>query len=88
MKPSGGVLYADLNAVPYPTAPVVPYLKTVHDRISMEIARGCTRGCRFCQAGYIYRPVRERSPEKVLEIIDRLSVTPDTTKFPSFPVNG
>jgi radical SAM family uncharacterized protein/radical SAM-linked protein len=62
---------ADLNAVPYPTAPVVPFLKTVHDRISMEIARGCTRGCRFCQAGYIYRPVRERSPEKVLEIIDQ-----------------
>ena len=62
---------ADLDTVPYPTAPVVPYLKTVHDRISMEIARGCTRGCRFCQAGYIYRPVRERSPEKVLEIIDQ-----------------
>ena len=62
---------ADLDTVPYPTAPVVPYLKTVHDRISMEIARGCCHGCRFCQAGYIYRPVRERSPEKVLEIIDR-----------------
>jgi len=62
---------ADLDAVSYPTAPVVPYLKTVHDRISMEIARGCTRGCRFCQAGYIYRPVRERSPEKVLEIIEQ-----------------
>ena len=63
---------ADLNTLPYPTAPVVPFLKTVHDRISMEIARGCTRGCRFCQAGYIYRPVRERSPEKVLEIIDQV----------------
>jgi radical SAM family uncharacterized protein/radical SAM-linked protein len=62
---------ADLNTLPYPTAPVVPFLKTVHDRISMEIARGCTRGCRFCQAGYIYRPVRERTPEKVLEIIDQ-----------------
>lgn len=62
---------ADLDAVPYPTAPVVPFLKAVHDRISMEIARGCTRGCRFCQAGYIYRPVRERAPEKVLEIIDK-----------------
>ncbi|MGD0845561.1 MAG: TIGR03960 family B12-binding radical SAM protein [Geobacteraceae bacterium] len=62
---------ADLDTVPYPTSPVVPYLKTVHDRISMEIARGCSHGCRFCQAGYIYRPVRERSPEKVLEIIDR-----------------
>ncbi|HEX9023160.1 MAG TPA: TIGR03960 family B12-binding radical SAM protein [Geobacteraceae bacterium] len=62
---------ADLDAVPYPTGPVVPYLKTVHDRVAMEIARGCTRGCRFCQAGYIYRPVRERSPERVMEIIDR-----------------
>jgi radical SAM family uncharacterized protein/radical SAM-linked protein len=62
---------ADLNTVPYPTEPVVPFLKTVHDRISMEIARGCTRGCRFCQAGYIYRPVRERTPEKALEIIDQ-----------------
>jgi len=61
---------SDLNNVTYPTSPVVPYLKTVHDRLSMEIARGCTRGCRFCQAGYIYRPVRERSPERVLEIIE------------------
>jgi len=62
---------SDLDGVPYPTAPVVPFLKTIHDRISMEIARGCTRGCRFCQAGYTYRPVRERSPEKVLEIIEQ-----------------
>jgi radical SAM family uncharacterized protein/radical SAM-linked protein len=60
---------ADLEELPYPTSPVVPFLKTVHDRVSMEIARGCTRGCRFCQAGYLYRPVRERSPEKVLETI-------------------
>ena len=60
---------ADLNDVPYPVSPVVPFLKTVHDRISMEIARGCTRGCRFCQAGYIYRPVRERSPERIIKII-------------------
>ncbi|MRR56468.1 MAG: TIGR03960 family B12-binding radical SAM protein [Deltaproteobacteria bacterium] len=59
----------DLEQLPYPTSPVVPFLKTVHDRVSMEIARGCTRGCRFCQAGYLYRPVRERSPEKVLETI-------------------
>jgi len=60
---------ADLEELPYPTRPVVPFLKTVHDRVSMEIARGCTRGCRFCQAGYLYRPVRERSPEKVMETI-------------------
>lgn len=61
---------ADLESLPYPTDPVVPFLKTVHDRVSMEIARGCTRGCRFCQAGYIYRPVRERTPETILETID------------------
>lgn len=61
---------ADLDAVPYPTEPVIPFLKTIHDRVSMEIARGCTRGCRFCQAGYVYRPVRERSPERVLELVE------------------
>ncbi len=61
----------DLAAVPYPVTPVVPLMKTIHDRVSMEIARGCTRGCRFCQAGYIYRPVRERSPEQLLELIEQ-----------------
>ena len=70
----GGVkrrFVADLEEIPYPVTPVVPLMKTIHDRVSMEIARGCTRGCRFCQAGYIYRPVRERSPEKLLELIER-----------------
>ncbi len=61
---------SDLNTAEYPTAPVIPFLKTVHDRVSMEIGRGCTRGCRFCQAGYIYRPVRERSPEEILANIE------------------
>ena len=61
---------ADLDLAPYPTSPVIPFLKTVHDRVSMEIGRGCTRGCRFCQAGYIYRPVRERSPEEILANIE------------------
>lgn len=59
----------DINMVPLPTRPVVPFMETVHDRVSVEIARGCTRGCRFCQAGSIYRPVRERSPENIIKII-------------------
>lgn len=49
----------------YPTKPVVPYIEAVHDRVMLEILRGCTRGCRFCQAGYVYRPVRERSVSKL-----------------------
>lgn len=60
---------SDLESAPYPDSPVVPFLKTVHDRVAMEIARGCTRGCRFCQAGYLYRPLRERSPDKLRELI-------------------
>ena len=60
----------DLDPASYPVNPVVPFLKTVHDRVSIEVARGCTRGCRFCQAGYIYRPVRERSPETILATIE------------------
>lgn len=54
-------LVRDLDAAQAVTRPVLPYIATVHDRCVLEIMRGCTRGCRFCQAGYIYRPVRERS---------------------------
>ena len=59
----------DLDLVPYPTCPIVPYMKVVHDRLSLEIARGCKRGCRFCEAGFIHRPYRERSPEMIQEIL-------------------
>ena len=51
----------DLDEWPYPKQPLVPLAETVHERMSVEIFRGCTRGCRFCQAGMITRPVRERS---------------------------
>ena len=61
----------DLDSVPYPTAPVTPAIQPVHERVAVEIQRGCTRACRFCQAGYIYRPRRERDPDKVLDIIDK-----------------
>lgn len=58
-------ILADLESVPLEQPPLVPLTRIVHDRLGLEIARGCTRGCRFCQAGMIYRPVRERTPEKV-----------------------
>jgi radical SAM family uncharacterized protein/radical SAM-linked protein len=57
----------DLGAYPFPSKILVPHSEIVHDRVSMEIARGCTEGCRFCQAGIIYRPVRERSPKEIVE---------------------
>ena len=63
---------SDLNAEPIPSNPIIPFGKPVHDRLRMEIARGCTRGCRFCQAGMIYRPVRERQPEAIMSSVSQL----------------
>jgi radical SAM family uncharacterized protein/radical SAM-linked protein len=61
-------ILSKLDVSDFPASPIVPFGKPVHDRLRLEISRGCTRGCRFCQAGMIYRPVRERSPESVLHL--------------------
>ncbi|MBW1847436.1 MAG: TIGR03960 family B12-binding radical SAM protein [Deltaproteobacteria bacterium] len=61
----------ELETVTFPDSPIVPFARPVHDRLRIELSRGCTRGCRFCQAGMIYRPVRERSPQKLLMLTDR-----------------
>lgn len=65
-------MVADLNSAEYPQSVIVPFMEIVHDRINLEVLRGCTRGCRFCQAGMIYRPVRERSVERLLELAKQL----------------
>jgi len=62
----------DLNKAYFPDKVIVPYIDIVHDRIMLEIFRGCTRGCRFCQAGMIYRPVRERTLEELEAIAEKL----------------
>lgn len=78
-KPGSGVkpvifkaLVNDLTPADYPEQLIVPYGEVVHNRIMLEIFRGCTRGCRFCQAGMIYRPVRERSMDRLLELAEKL----------------
>ena len=59
---------AHLDQAFYPEKMILPYMEIIHDRVILEIARGCTRGCRFCQAGVLYRPVRERSPDRLQEL--------------------
>jgi radical SAM family uncharacterized protein len=65
-------IVSDLNRIFYPEHIIVPFMDIVHDRIMLEIFRGCTRGCRFCQAGMIYRPVRERDMDRLLELAEKL----------------
>ena len=69
-------IVSDIEKVEFPTKNLVPLIETVHDRSVVETFRGCTRGCRFCQAGMIYRPVRERTKEKILDLaMEQLSNT-------------
>ena len=65
-------MVADLDKAEYPESVIVPFMEIVHDRINIEVLRGCTRGCRFCQAGMISRPVRERSVEHILDLAKKL----------------
>ena len=60
-------LVENLDKAYFPTKPIVPYADTIHDRVMLEVLRGCTRSCRFCQAGVLYRPVRERAPETLVK---------------------
>ena len=56
----------DFDAAPFPTNPIVPSTEVVHDRVNLELFRGCVRGCRFCQAGHVYRPIRAKKPETLI----------------------
>lgn len=66
------VIVKDLDTVFYPEKQLVPLIEVVHDRVSVEVFRGCIRGCRFCQAGYVYRPVREKTSENIIKIARNL----------------
>ncbi|MBQ9387088.1 MAG: TIGR03960 family B12-binding radical SAM protein [Lachnospiraceae bacterium] len=66
------VVVTDFAAAPYPEKPIIPYIKPVQDRVVLEIMRGCIRGCRFCQAGSVYKPQREKDLEQMLALARRL----------------
>ncbi len=66
------VIVKDMDKAFYPDKQLVPLIETVHDRVTLEVFRGCIRGCRFCQAGYVYRPVREKSTDRLLKLADSL----------------
>ena len=79
VSPQGGapekvkkLVISDLDRVRYPEKFVVPFIEVVHDRVTHEIMRGCIRGCRFCQAGFLYRPIREKSPDTINDQCKRL----------------
>jgi len=59
-------ILTDLDAAPFPTRPIVPSTEVVHDRVNLELFRGCVRGCRFCQAGHVYRPIRAKKAETLI----------------------
>ncbi len=93
-------IITDLDTCSYPTSPVVSNMRVVHDRCYLEVFRGCIRGCRFCQAGFIYRPVREKSVEVLCEQGRQLEkntgydemgllslATSDYTEFPALAEN-
>ncbi len=65
-------IITDLDSWRLPVCPVVPLMKTIHDRVTLEIGRGCTRGCRFCQAGMVWRPLRERTPAVLEEMTEAM----------------